>query len=228
MSNTFDSKNCILTAAAHNYCCSEIIVLHTRWIIAGVLTPLHISDLKLKWGRKYWSFNDEAFFCFYQDYFLLMHSCWMNTCIVVHSWHRMTLCYKFKQPGPPTPADVSGCKESETRPVWSEVCLCWCPGVYGRSPFDPRTESQRGKCLQHSLFSSVRRFFPVSSQCPIKNPKLTAMMHACCAQKHTICGVFQTKTSKNYLRKQFVSLKCYTQMQLNLPHVSTEMLAGFF
>ena len=99
-----------------------------------------------------------------QDYYFILQLCWMNTCIVVCSWHMMTLHHKFKQPRPPIPADVSGCRESETRPAWSEVCLCWCPGVYGRSPFDPRTECQGSNCLKHSFFPSVRRFFPGFSQ----------------------------------------------------------------
>lgn len=96
-----------------------------------------------------------------QDYYFLLQLCWMNTCIVVCSWHMMILHHTFKQPRPPTPADVSGCRESETRPEWPEVCLCWCPGVYGRSPF----ECQGSNCLKHSFFPSVRRFCPGSSQC---------------------------------------------------------------
>lgn len=58
---------------------------------------------------------------------------------------------KFKQPGLHPAADTSGCGESETRPAWSEVCLCWCPGVYSWSPFDPEEVIASSIPFSHQL-----------------------------------------------------------------------------
>lgn len=176
--------------------------------------------------------------------YLPMHLCWMNTCIVVHSRHRMTLCYKFKQPGPLPPADGRGCEESGTRPVWSEVCLCWCPGVYGRSPFDPRIACQGGKCLQHSFFPSVRRFFPVSSQCSWNirtlppwwtilwqdstNRRTWRHTHICVCRflkkSHTVCKHYKKKKKNQWF---FLMLSGNTK-PFNLPNCRLEMLAVYF
>lgn len=88
------AKNGILTAAAHkatvtSSCCRQQKI--------GVLARSQVRCCETM-------AQFDVIFLLALLYYLFMHSCQMNTCIVAHSWHRMTLCYKFKQSGSPPPA----------------------------------------------------------------------------------------------------------------------------
>lgn len=168
--------NGILTVTT-NYCCSDIIVWRTQWVIAGVLAPVRVSGLENECRAE---ISDE----WHNSMFLsscpengpsgsvaiTLCSCvGMNTCIVARPWHSMTLCCKFKQPEAPPTADAIVAAGRVKQGLHGQRSVSVGVRAFMAGPLLTQGETVRGgNCLQHSFFPSVRRFFPVSSRCPWK------------------------------------------------------------